>query len=152
MDKLGPCDTDLFAYKHNNQLSKYVSLEPDPYSFHKDIFPWIGLKYMAIFCPVFTYSQNSSKDGIRSGQLCQHITLMYNPVIVSKNAKYVMRFPCVITFQSRVYQSPAVRQSTSQDQDEATGMQIVRKIVCCQEVSKEIAVIIMTSWRGRTKQ
>ena len=38
MHILGPCDTDLFASRVNNQLSRYVAWEPDPYAVHIDSF------------------------------------------------------------------------------------------------------------------
>ena len=38
MHKLGSCDTDLFASRLDNQLSRYVAWEPHPYTLHIDSF------------------------------------------------------------------------------------------------------------------
>ncbi|VDH89896.1 Hypothetical predicted protein [Mytilus galloprovincialis] len=133
MNKLGPCDIDLFASKHNNRLEQYVSFGPD---------------VKALACDQCSVTENLSGKSNR----ISHSTFIFNTALVSAATTNDLRSTIYFAKSGNDSDESQNKSNSSFEKHEIGGFQDLRNKMCEGGVSAEAADIIINSWRDSTKK
>ncbi|XP_071127737.1 uncharacterized protein [Mytilus edulis] len=122
MNKLGPCDIDLFASKHNNRLEQY--------------------------CDQCSVTENLSGKSNR----ISHSTFIFNTALVSAATTNDLRSTIYFAKSGNDSDESQNKSNSSFEKHEIGGFQDLRNKMCEGGVSAEAADIIINSWRDSTKK
>ena len=150
----GLCSVDLFASRLNNQLRRYVSWRPDPFSIATDAFQMSWNQEVGRVCvsPVRPARQVSSQDSPRELHSYTDSSSLEHPALVSGTTRAINR-QAGDTAKDRKSPNGPIQSTTSTVGKGSTGtsrMEGLRQLHLTEGVSRRASDLMLAGWSTGT--